>query len=91
MDLVPAEPWLTVKLPAAQWPADTPCWARTAAHGDRRIELGLVGMDADPVAVRRLLTRALVTKDEFLRGVWGRHERRYWWLLGAHAMASAGA
>ena len=91
MNLLPAEgePWLQAKLPVAQWPADAPRWARTAAHGDRRIELGLVGMDADSAAVRRALKRALVTKAEFERGVWGRHERRYWWLLGAHAMASS--
>ena len=89
MDLLPGEPWLQEKLPVAQWPADTPRWARTAAHGDRRTELGLVGMDADPAAVRRVLARALVTKEEFVRGLWGRHEGRYWWLLGAHVMTSA--
>ena len=61
MDLLPGEPWLTTKLPVAQWPTDVPRWARTAAHGDRRIELGLVGMDADVEAVRRVLSRALLT------------------------------
>ena len=92
MDLLPGDPWLTTKLPVAQWPpSDAPRWARAAAHGDRRIELGLVGMDADAVAVRRLLHRALVTKPEFERGVWGKHEAQYWWLLGARAMASAAA
>ena len=92
MNLLPGEgePWLAAKLPVAQWPADAPCWARTAAHGDRRIELGLVGMDADVTAVRRVLNRALVTKAEFDRGVWGQHEHRYWWLLGAEAMARLG-
>ena len=35
----------------------------------------------------RALRRALVTKAEFDRGVWGRHEDQYWWLLGKRAMA----
>ena len=88
MDLLPErEPWLAPKLPVAQWPADAPRWTRTAAHGDRRTELGLVGMDVDMLAVRRVLKRALVTKAELARGVWGRHEGRYWWLMGARAMA----
>ena len=84
MDLLPGEPWTP---PAAQWPAEAPLWVRTAVHGDRRIELGLIGMDVNHVAVLRLLKRALVTKAEFERGVWGRHEHRYWCLLGARAMA----
>ena len=88
MNLLPGEPWLEAKLPVADWPAAIPQWARTAAHGDRRTELGMVGMDADPAAVRRALRRALVTEAEFERGVWGQHEAQYWWLLGAHAMAS---
>ena len=96
MNLFPGEPWLQAKLLVAEWPADAPRWARTAAHGDRRVELGLIGMDADVAAVRRTLSRALVTKAEFEGGLWGRHEdvrheRRYWWLLGAHAMVRAGA
>ena len=89
MNLLPGEPWLQAKLPVAQWPADAPRWAHTAAHGDRRTELAMVGMDADPEKVCRVLNRALVTKAEFDRGVWGQHERRYWWLLGARAMARA--
>ena len=68
MDLLPGEPWLQAKLPVAEWPADAPRWARTAAHGDRRVELGLIGMDADVAAVRRALRRALVTKAEFALG-----------------------
>ena len=91
MNLLPGEPWLTAKLPVAEWPADAPRWARTAAHGDRRVELGLIGMDADLVTVRRILRRALVTKAEFERGLWGQHERQYWWLLGARATARVGA
>ena len=87
MDLLPGEAWLATKLPVAQWPADAPRWARTAAHGDRRTELALIGMDADPVAVRRVLNRALVTPAEMERGTWGRHENQYWWVLGARAMA----
>ena len=80
------------KVPVADWPADiVPKWARTAAHGDRRIELGLVGMDCEPKAVKRALASALVTRSEFEKGVWGRHERQYWWLMGAKAMARAGA
>ena len=67
MDLLPGEPWLQEKLPVAQWPADTPRWARTAAHGDRRTELGLVGMDADPAAVRRVLARASSARTPRLR------------------------
>ena len=59
MNLSPGDAWHTAKLPVAQWPADVPNWARTAAHGDRRIELGLVGMDADVEAVRRVLSRAM--------------------------------
>ena len=76
MDLLPGEPWLTTKLPVAQWPTDVPRWARTAAHGDRRIELGLVGMDADVEAVRRVLSRALLTREEFALGaeVWQQWE-----------------
>ena len=89
MNLLPGEPWLKATLPVAEWPADAPRWARTAAHGDRRIELGLIGMDADVDQVRRVLSRALVTKAEFERGLWGCHERHYWWLLGARAMASS--
>jgi G3E family GTPase len=97
MCLSPGEPWLITKqddLPVSEWPDDAPRWARTAAHGDRRIEIGLVGMDADPAAVRHALSRALVTKAEFECGLWGwhedvQHERRYWWLLGARAMARA--
>ena len=91
MDLGPGEAWLQAKgLPVAQWPAEAPRWARTAEHGDRRIELGLVGMDCDLEMVRRLLRRALVTKAEFDRGVWGRHQGEYWWLLGKKAMAARG-
>ena len=73
VDLLPGEPWLDAKeLPVTQWPADVPRWTHTAAHGDRRIELGLVGMDADLAAVRRALSRALLTQDEFALGdeVW---------------------
>ena len=89
MDLLPGEAWLQAKgLSVAQWPAKAPRWPRTAVHGDRRIELGLVGMDCDLEMVRRLLRRALVTKAEFDRGVWGRHQGEYWWLLGARAMAA---
>jgi hypothetical protein len=91
MDLSAGEPWLQPKLHVSQWPADVPLWARTAAHGDRRIELGLVGMDADLKMVRKVLSRALVTKAEFERGVWGRHEGQYWWLLGARAMEAVRA
>ena len=91
MNLRPGAPWLKDTLPVADWPADTPGWARTAAHGDRRVELGLVGMDADLAAVRRVLARALVSKEELEKGVWGQHERRYWWLLGTRAMANAAA
>jgi hypothetical protein len=68
MVLLPGEPWLDTKLPVAQWPADAPLWARTATHGDRRIELALVGMDADALAVRRVLHRALLTREEFALG-----------------------
>ena len=68
MDLLPGDPWLTTTLPVEEWPADTPPWARTAEHGDRRIELGLIGMDADSVAVRRLLRRALLTAEEYVLG-----------------------
>ena len=83
-------------VPLADWPRGTPHWARNAAHGDRRVEIGLVGMDADHAAVRRALRRALVTRAEFERGLWGqdedlRQERRYWLLMGASAMASTGA
>ena len=92
MDLSPGQPWLAATLSPtqlkAQLPADAPSWALTAANGDRRIELGLIGMDADVAAVRRVLSRALVTKAEFERGLWGKHERQYWWLLGARAMAA---
>ena len=94
MNLAEGAPWLAAKLPVAEWPADAdvPRWARTAAHGDLRTELGLIGMDADPTEVRRVLRRALVTNAEFERGLWGRHEGRYWLLLGARAMAKrAGA
>ena len=92
MGLLRGEPWLdSAKLPAAHSPANAPRWTRTAAHGDRRTELGMVGMDVDLAAVRRVLKRALVTKAEFERGVWGRHEGRYWWLLGARAMAAVSA
>lgn len=89
MELLPGQTWLAAKLPVAQWPADAPRRALAAPHGDRRTELGLVGMDADVAAVRRALRRALVTKAEFERGVWGRHEGRYWWLIGARAHATA--
>ena len=46
-------------------------------------------MDADPAAVRRALRCALVTRVELEQGVWGKHEGRYWWVLGTSAMASA--
>lgn len=68
MVLLPGEPWLQTTLPVAEWPTDVPHWALTAGHGDRRIELGLVGMDADPSRVRRVLRRALVTPEEFALG-----------------------
>ena len=90
MELLPGEPWLAAKLPVAQWPDDAPAWARTAPHGDRRVELGLIGMDADVAMVRRHLKRALVTKAEFEAGVWGRHEGEYWWLLGTRANKALG-
>ena len=91
MDLLPGEPWLHAKgVPAKELPEDTPNWCRTAAHGDRRIELGLVGMDCDEMMVRKALSRALVTKDEFERGIWGKHQGEYWWLLGKKAMAARG-
>ena len=90
MELLPGEPWLAAKLPVAQWPDDAPAWARTAPHGDRRVELGLIGMDADVAMVRRHLKRALVTKAEFESGVWGRHEGEYWWLLGTRANKALG-
>jgi hypothetical protein len=58
------------------WPDDVPKWAHSAAHGDRRVELGLVGMDANVAALRRALTRALLTRDEFALGdeVWQQWE-----------------
>ena len=68
MELRPGEHWLHATLPVAEWPADAPAWAPAAAHGDRRIEIGLVGMDADVAAVRRALRGALVTKAEFALG-----------------------
>ena len=78
MGLMPGPQWLHTELSAvprlfrAALPADAPRWVRTAEHGDRRTELGLVGMNADPAAVRRTLHRALVTKAEFDLGaaVW---------------------
>ena len=72
MVLLPGEAWLQTRLPEMQWPSDTPSWARTAVHGDRRVELGLVGMDANVASVRRVLNRALLTEEEFALGpeVW---------------------
>ena len=70
--LLPGKPWLAAKtLRASEWPADAnvPDWCRAAAHGDRRTELGLVGIDADEAAVRRALNRALVTRSEFDAGM----------------------
>ena len=76
MALMGGEPWLHASMPVARLfraalPADLK-WARTAEHGDRRTEIGFVGMDADHAAVRRLLARALVTPEEFALGaeVW---------------------
>ena len=77
MDLLPGEPWLhAMELPVTRWPDDVPKWAHSAAHGDRRVELGLVGMDANVAALRRALTRALLTRDEFALGdeVWQQWE-----------------
>ena len=76
--LLPGPQWLHAKFSAvsrlfhAALPADAPRWVRTAEHGDRRTELGLVGMDADVAGVGRTLRRALVTKAEFALGaaVW---------------------
>ena len=72
MGLLPGEPWLHASLSVAQWPSDAPRWARSAEHGDRRIELAFVGMDANADALRRALRRALVTREEFRLGfeVW---------------------
>lgn len=66
--LLPGKPWLGAKtLQASEGPAhaDVPEWCRAATHGDRRSELGLVGIDADEAAVRSALNRALVTRSEF--------------------------
>ena len=58
MALAPGPRWLDGSVPVSKWPKDSPRWARKATHGDRRIELGLVGMDVDPSEARR---RALLT------------------------------
>ena len=73
MSLMGGTPWLHAEIAVARLFRAYPLphhlrWARTAAHGDRRTELGLVGMDADPAAVRQMLNRALVTKAEFELG-----------------------
>lgn len=75
MGLMPGPQWLhtefgaVARLFCASLSADAPRWVRTAEHGDRRTELGLVGMNADPAAVRRALNCALVTRAEFKLGV----------------------
>jgi len=69
LKLAPGKAWLHASIPVADWPADAPRWARTAEYGDRRIELGLIGMDANLSVVRRELKRALVTSKEFALGV----------------------
>ena len=79
--LLPGKPWLAAKTCAvSEWPAhaNVPDWCRTAAHGDRRTELGLIGINADEAAVRKALNRALVTRSEFDLGrqVWLKWEDR---------------
>ena len=71
MMLMPGAAWYDADesgLPRRMWPSDAPRWALKATYGDRRIELGLVGMDADEASVRRALRRALVTPAEFALG-----------------------
>ena len=73
MKLAGGEPWLHASFEVARlFRAALPPhlqWAGTSTYGDRRIELGFVGMDADERAVRRMLSRALVTQEEFELGV----------------------
>ena len=65
--LLPGEPWLaaTALPPADRWPGDVPLWAQTARYGDRRQELGFIGMHADQEGVLKALRRALVTGKEY--------------------------
>jgi len=51
------------------WPADTPPEMLTATYGDRRQELVIIGRNINEAKLRKRLEQALVTEQEFKKGM----------------------